>query len=39
MFQFSLEDFSMIVQENLELIELFKRLRVTDVRDGMDWMG
>ena len=26
-------------QENLELIELFKRLRVTDVRDGMDWMG
>ena len=27
------------VQENLELIELFKRLRVTDVRDGMDWVG
>ena len=26
-------------KENLELIELFKRLRVTDVRDGMDWMG
>ncbi|MCL2269746.1 MAG: RraA family protein [Treponema sp.] len=26
-------------RENLELIELFKRLRVTDVRDGMDWMG
>jgi len=26
-------------QENLELIEMFKRLRVTDVRDGMDWMG
>ena len=26
-------------QENLELIELFRRLRVTDVRDGMDWMG
>jgi len=26
-------------QENLELIEIFKRLRVTDVRDGMDWMG
>jgi regulator of RNase E activity RraA len=26
-------------QEGLELIELFKRLRVTDVRDGMDWMG
>jgi regulator of RNase E activity RraA len=25
--------------ENLELIELFRRLRVTDVRDGMDWMG
>ena len=24
---------------NLEIIELFKRLRVTDVRDGMDWMG
>ena len=27
------------VKENLELIEMFKRLRVTDVRDGMDWMG
>ena len=26
-------------KENLELIGLFKRLRVTDVRDGMDWMG
>ncbi|MCL2444047.1 MAG: RraA family protein [Treponema sp.] len=26
-------------QENLDLIEMFKRLRVTDVRDGMDWMG
>ncbi|MCL2833723.1 MAG: hypothetical protein FWD78_11185 [Treponema sp.] len=26
-------------QENLELIDMFKRLRVTDVRDGMDWMG
>jgi regulator of RNase E activity RraA len=26
-------------QENLELIKLFTRLRVTDVRDGMDWMG
>jgi len=26
-------------QENLELIEMFARLRVTDVRDGMDWMG
>jgi len=25
--------------ENLELIAMFKRLRVTDVRDGMDWMG
>ena len=29
----------MSVEENLELIEMFKRLRVTDVRDGMDWMG
>lgn len=27
------------VKENKELIELFRRLRVTDVRDGMDWMG
>lgn len=27
------------VKENLEIIEMFKRLRVTDVRDGMDWMG
>ncbi|MCL2320020.1 MAG: RraA family protein [Treponema sp.] len=27
------------LKENLELIEMFKRLRVTDVRDGMDWMG
>ena len=26
-------------KENLEIIELYKRLRVTDVRDGMDWMG
>ena len=26
-------------KENLELIEMFTRLRVTDVRDGMDWMG
>ena len=26
-------------KENLELIEMFRRLRVTDVRDGMDWMG
>ena len=25
--------------EDLELLELFKPLRVTDVRDGMDWMG
>jgi regulator of RNase E activity RraA len=29
----------MNVNENLEIIELFQRLRVTDVRDGMDWMG
>lgn len=29
----------MDVKENLELIALFKGLRVTDVRDGMDWMG
>ena len=27
------------LNENLEIIEMFKRLRVTDVRDGMDWMG
>jgi len=26
-------------KENLELIKMFERLRVTDVRDGMDWMG
>jgi len=26
-------------KENIEIIELFNRLRVTDVRDGMDWMG
>ena len=26
-------------QENLALIEKFQRLRVTDVRDGMDWLG
>lgn len=26
-------------KENLELIELYKGLRVADVRDGMDWMG
>jgi regulator of RNase E activity RraA len=25
--------------ENLELIQLYKGLRVTDVRDGMDWVG
>ena len=25
--------------ENLELLELFKSMRVTDIRDGMDWMG
>jgi 4-hydroxy-4-methyl-2-oxoglutarate aldolase len=29
----------MELKENLELIELFKGMRVTDVRDGMDWMG
>ena len=29
----------MDLKENLELIKLFKGLRVTDVRDGMDWMG
>jgi regulator of RNase E activity RraA len=26
-------------QENIELIQKFQGLRVTDVRDGMDWMG
>lgn len=26
-------------EENQRLIELFKPCRVTDVRDGMDWMG
>ncbi len=26
-------------KENLELLELYKGLRVADVRDGMDWMG
>ena len=26
-------------QENLQLIKMYQRLRVTDVRDGMDWMG
>jgi len=25
--------------ENKELLELFKNLRVSDVRDGMDWVG
>lgn len=29
----------MTLQENKELLELYKHLRVTDVRDGMDWMG
>ena len=29
----------MELTESLELIELFKGMRVTDVRDGMDWMG
>jgi regulator of RNase E activity RraA len=27
------------VEENKALIEKFKRLRVTDIRDGMDWVG
>ncbi|MDR2750619.1 MAG: RraA family protein [Clostridiales bacterium] len=27
------------VKENLAIIEQFKGLRVTDVRDGMDWVG
>ena len=27
------------LKENLELVRMFERLRVTDVRDGMDWMG
>jgi regulator of RNase E activity RraA len=27
------------VEENLAIIEKFKGLRVTDVRDGMDWVG
>ena len=26
-------------EENKKLIELFTPCRVTDVRDGMDWMG
>ncbi|MFA6506215.1 MAG: hypothetical protein WCT14_08965 [Treponemataceae bacterium] len=29
----------MDLKENLELIQLFKGMRVTDVRDGMDWVG
>lgn len=29
----------MDIKENMELIELFRDLRVADVRDGMDWMG
>jgi len=29
----------MSLNENLEIIELYKGLRVTDVRDGMDWVG
>ena len=29
----------MDLKENQELLELFRGLRVTDVRDGMDWMG
>ncbi len=28
-----------MTQEDRELLELFKPLRVADVRDGMDWMG
>lgn len=27
------------VKENLSILEKFKGLRVTDVRDGMDWIG
>ncbi|HBI27511.1 MAG TPA: dimethylmenaquinone methyltransferase [Peptococcaceae bacterium] len=27
------------VKENLEIIKMYQHLRVTDVRDGMDWMG
>jgi regulator of RNase E activity RraA len=33
------EDIFMKQEENRELLELFKGLRVADVRDGMDWMG
>lgn len=29
----------MDIKENLELIKLYQGLRVTDVRDGMDWVG
>lgn len=29
----------MDLRENQELLELFKDLRVADVRDGMDWVG
>ncbi len=29
----------MDLKENLELIKLYEGLRVTDVRDGMDWVG
>ena len=28
-----------MTNEDRELLELFKPLRVADVRDGMDWMG
>ena len=28
-----------MAKTNLEIIEMYKGLRVTDVRDGMDWMG
>jgi len=27
------------VKENSEIIEMYKKLRTTDIRDGMDWMG
>lgn len=33
------EDEDMDLKENQELLELFRGLRVTDVRDGMDWLG
>jgi 4-hydroxy-4-methyl-2-oxoglutarate aldolase len=32
-------DLSKVEIENQELLELYKPLRVTDVRDGMDWIG